>query len=221
MAETYHPRGELVHGYAPRQHPFYLAWAAMKDRCNNPNCKGYPDYGGRGITYCDRWKHFANFAEDMWPRTAEHLTLERRNNSEGYSPDNCYWADRTAQCINRRTFKNNTTGARGVVKTGERYNARFTHKGERFNLGRFDTVEEAVRAREEFVERFMSGDLTSVEMTDRRARVDSSIGIKGITVTKQGGFIVRVTVAGERKYIGHYSDLDQAKAALEAAQNDI
>ena len=81
MAETYHPRGELVHGFRVRDHPFYLIWAAMKDRCNNPNCDGYENYGARGISYCERWKHFANFAEDMWPRTADHLTLERRNNS--------------------------------------------------------------------------------------------------------------------------------------------
>lgn len=221
MAETYHPRGELVHGYAPRQHPFYAIWVDMKRRCRSEADPSYQNYGARGITYCEDWKHFAIFAADMWPRTADHLTLERRENDKGYSPDNCYWADRTTQCLNRRTFKNNTTGARGVVKVGSRFQAKFDYKGERFNLGRFDSVEEASRARDEFIERFLSADLTSIGMTDRRARVDSILGIKGITVTKKGGFIVRVTVAGERKYIGHYVDLDQAKAALEVAQNDL
>lgn len=220
MGETYHPRGELVHGYAPREHPFYLIWAAMKDRCNNPECKGYENYGARGISYCARWAHFANFAEDMWPRTADHLTLERRDNSKGYSPENCHWADRTTQCLNRRNFKNNTTGARGVVKAGSRFNARFDHKGERFNLGRFDTLEEAVAYREDFIARFMSGDISAVEMTDRRARSDSTTKIKGITVTKQGSFIVRLQSNGVRRYIGHFTDIESAKKALARAPDD-
>lgn len=220
MGETYHPRGELVHGYAPRDHPFYNVWSAMKERCNNPGATSYENYGGRGIGYCPRWAHFINFAEDMWPRTADHLTLERRNNDENYSPDNCYWADRTAQCLNRREFKNNTSGETGVVLADGRFNARFDHKGERFNLGRFSTVEEAVEYRDEFIRRFMSGDLTALEMTERRARSDSITKIKGITVTKQGSFIVRVTVKGERRYIGHYTDLEDAKAALARVSHD-
>ena len=80
MGETYHPRGELIHGYAPRDHPFYLIWAAMKDRCNNSNCENYLNYGARGIGYCARVAHFSNFAEDMWPRTADPRTRERRDN---------------------------------------------------------------------------------------------------------------------------------------------
>ena len=220
MGETYHPRGELIHGYAPRDHPFYDAWADMKARCNNENDPSYVNYGGRGIAYCERWAHFVNFAEDMWPRNAAHLTLERRDNDKGYSPENCYWADRTRQCLNRRQFKNNTTGASGIVRVGERFNARFDYKGERFNLGRFATLDEAAAFREDFISRFMAGDLSAVEMTQRRARSDSSVGIKGISVTAKGGFIVRVTVGGERKYIGHYTDLESAKLALKAADND-
>ena len=220
MAETYHPRGELVHGFKVQEHPFYDIWAVMKERCNNPESTGYVNYGARGISYCERWKHFANFAEDMWPRTAEHLTLERRDNSNGYSPENCYWADRTTQCLNRREFKNNTTGATGVVRTGKRFNARFDHKGERFNLGRFATLEEAVEYRRKFIERFMSGDLTALEMTERRARSDSTAKIRGITVTQKGGFIVRLQAKGERRYIGHFADLESAKAALRKAQDD-
>lgn len=219
MAETYHPRGLRVHGFKVREHPFYTAWSSMKDRCNNPSCEGYVNYGHRGITYCLEWKHFANFAADMWPRSADHLTLERRDNSKGYSPENCYWADRTAQCLNRRIFKNNSSGACGVVKVGARWNARFDHKGERFNLGRFDTADEAIAARKKFIERFMKGDLTSIEMTDRRVRVDSTVGIKGISRHADGvGYVVRVTVNGVRNYIGYFLDLNAAVAALEAAR---
>lgn len=220
MNETYHPRGELVHGYAPREHPFYVVWADMKSRCRDENAPSFENYGARGITYCARWAHFANFAEDMWPRTADHLTLERRDNSKGYSPENCYWADRTTQCLNRRKFKTNVTGETGVVKVGSRFNARFDYTGERFNLGRFDTVEEATAFRHNFISRFMAGDISSIEMTERRVRCDSSVGIKGITRTQKGAFIVRVTVKGERRYVGHFLNLSDAAAALEAAKVD-
>lgn len=221
MTETYHPRGMRVHGYRVREHPFYTIWADMKTRCRNEADETFLNYGARGINYCSRWKHFKNFAEDMWPRTADHLTLERRDNDRGYSPDNCYWADRSTQCINRRTFKNNTTGARGVVKVGSRFYARFDYKGERYNLGRFDTLTEAVDAREQFIERFMKGDASSLEMTDRRVRVDSSVGIRGVSRHADGrGFIVRVTVKGNRKYLGYFQDLPTAASALEAARHD-
>lgn len=60
--ETYHPRGALVHGYRPREHPIYFVWVMMKYRCRVETCPQYGDYGGRGIDYCDRWKHFRFFA---------------------------------------------------------------------------------------------------------------------------------------------------------------
>ena len=43
----------------------YQCWADMKTRCDNPENKYYKDYGGRGITYCEKWKTFQGFWEDM------------------------------------------------------------------------------------------------------------------------------------------------------------
>jgi hypothetical protein len=59
-------------------------------------------YGGRGITVCDRWNDFTSFVEDVEPTFAEGLTVERRDNDKGYSPDNCYWATMVQQGRNRR-----------------------------------------------------------------------------------------------------------------------
>ena len=81
----------------------YTTWASMLNRCCNPNHKSFYNYGGRGITVCDRWmESFENFLDDMGERPA-NLTLERKNNESGYSKSNCRWATKTEQSRNRRT----------------------------------------------------------------------------------------------------------------------
>ena len=78
----------------------------MRQRCKNKNDPHYPDYGGRGITVCERWESFENFLADMGERPSDDLSIDRINNDGNYEPGNCRWTDRFTQARNRRNTKN-------------------------------------------------------------------------------------------------------------------
>lgn len=79
----------------------YEIWSSMKKRCLNKNNEHYKDYGGRGITICDKWLKFENFFKDMG-EVPKGLTLDRKNNNKGYYKNNCRWANWKQQANNRR-----------------------------------------------------------------------------------------------------------------------
>lgn len=104
------------HARHGRVSPTYTSWRCMKARCYRVKDRCYADYGGRGIRVCERWADsFENFLADMGERPAG-MTLERINNNGDYTPDNCEWAENTAQQNNtRRTVRVRCfSGDRGI-----------------------------------------------------------------------------------------------------------
>ena len=100
------------HGHCsgPKPSTTYFTWAGMVARCTNPGNSHFPHYGGRGIKVCERWQTFENFLADMGEKPGPRMSVERIDNSKGYSPENCRWATDAEQARNRRNNRHLTLG---------------------------------------------------------------------------------------------------------------
>ena len=81
----------------------HKTWINMIRRCTNSKHKNYKDYGGRGITVCQRWlDSFEDFKKDIGNRPTDKHTIDRIDNNGNYEPSNCKWSTMKEQNANKR-----------------------------------------------------------------------------------------------------------------------
>lgn len=120
------------------------AWNRMKVRCYKKNSKDYCNYGGRGIKICDEWlSNPIQFYKDMGKRPSSNHSIDRIDNDGDYTPENCRWATKKEQIINRRIFKNNKSGYKGIFKAENKWRVFCGRK----YLGTFNNLQDAIKTR--------------------------------------------------------------------------
>jgi hypothetical protein len=147
MTETH-----TTHGLS--SHPMRTIWNDMIARTTNTNKENYKDYGGRGISVCDRWLVLENFIEDMYPTYEKGLSIDRIENNGNYEPNNCRWTTQEIQTRNTRAISTkNSSGYRGVSYTTSRtkWKAQIMISSKRVFLGSFDSALEAAIAYDTYV----------------------------------------------------------------------
>lgn len=140
----------------PKKDPLRNRWGHMLEKCDCPTSRQYKDFGGRGITICEEWRDFANFAE--WSLANGYnpeldLELGRIDNNGNFEPSNCRFVTPVEQSNNRRTCRVITyQGITGSMKDVCRhFNKSYILVKRRLGLGW--SVEEAMDTNKPFLDK--------------------------------------------------------------------
>jgi hypothetical protein len=139
-----------------RYHKFYSTWDSMMQRCNNPKCTNYKNYGARGIIVSEEFKNCKTFIEylESLPDYSKDKTMDRINNEGNYERGNLKWSTTVEQNLNKRIKSDNTSGYTGVAKAvnSPRWRAYiYLNSKKQISIGIYDTIKEAVEARNDYI----------------------------------------------------------------------
>lgn len=139
-------RSRFVHGMSKTA--FRECHVNMKARCDNENHPSYPNYGARGITYCDKWATMLGFMEDMLEGYSDGMSIDRVDVNGDYCKENCRWTDMGVQGHNKRKKEGCLFEEKGVHLNinQTRYVAQICTRGESFYLATFDSLADAAKA---------------------------------------------------------------------------
>ena len=164
--------GRTKHGLW--KHPLYNIWKSMKNRCNNPNDKDYPKYGGRGIDMNPEWLDVRIYVKDIESnlgKRPEGMTVDRIDNDKGYYIENLRYADASQQNINKRypnsmgaKFKNLSEVHNGVTKGYEIRVCR--NKYRRYAYTK--RIEDAIKLRDMWISEYEKNKTLWVERTKNK-----------------------------------------------------
>lgn len=137
--------GESVRGKVSR---LYRIWENMMDRTSNPKNSSYKNYGGRGITVCSEWKNANAFI--LWAKSngyRDDLLLDRSDNDEGYSPQNCRFVSLSVSQKNKR--QRSDYGIRRHSKNS--YQVQITRDKKVYYGGSTRDISKAIQMRDELL----------------------------------------------------------------------
>ena len=130
---------------------FYQTWNSMMHRCYDKKAKSYSTYGARGITVCQDWHDVTTFIKWAENTYITDMTMDRKDNNKGYSPDNCRWADLSTQANNQKMMKSNTSGYVGISEKNGKWQANIKINNKTKYIGSFNNKIEAAEARDKYI----------------------------------------------------------------------
>lgn len=147
-----------MYKHGMKKHPLYTTWDSMMQRCNNPRCTNYPNYGGRGIKISDEFKDcktYISYIESL-PNylITNNLQVDRINNDGHYERGNLKLSSQVEQNHNKRVRSDNKTGYKGVAKAVNSPKWRsyiYLDSKTQVGIGIFETIKEAVAARNQYI----------------------------------------------------------------------
>ena len=139
----------------------YKLWCNIIQRCYNPKNPSYKYYGEKGVIMEDYFKNsyenFINWIKGIahyneWLNSSE-LSLDRIDNTLGYSRGNIKFSTKTEQVENQNLRVDNKSGYKGVCyhKLNKKYSATITINKSKVFLGYYDTALEAALVYDNYV----------------------------------------------------------------------